>query len=162
MDTLSRLARSLEDTLDNIKCVLLKQSNEQEQALIRLVFAALVIVYSFSNTGPTTYELPWANITLSQALSSSYGVAITLLLIVNFFIPSFSKTFWRFLALSLDVIFLSGSMALVPELAMPLFFIYLWVIFGFGFPLTLHSGNVKFKPFVANSVPLILSIFGGI
>lgn len=107
--------------------------DEFEQILVRLAVAAVAILYTSLATRDLellplfgyTYSLP-------QLFSIGYflsGIIIFNLLYIFTVIPAIR----RVSMMILDIGFISSAMAIIPDAALPLFFIYFLVIFGFGF-----------------------------
>jgi two-component system sensor histidine kinase RpfC len=130
-DKLTRL-KTIRDAVEKLKPRHATGNNEWEQALVHLIFAAAVLIYSYSATTSTAITQGIGPFSTAETLGLVYFTLI-FLLATSLYFPSINRTLWRSATLGVDVVFLSASMALVPELATPLFFVYLWIIFGFGF-----------------------------
>lgn len=109
-----------------------KANNEKEQTLIRFAFAVLISLYAGFFSHGDVVQFAGLHFSHAEIVSYTYltGISVICLLLA---ITGFPKTVWRISMLVSDVTFLSLAMGIVPHNAVPLFFIYLWVIFGFGF-----------------------------
>ena len=121
----SSLISRLKDRLH--KC----PETEPEQAIIRVVIVALLVLYlhwvsAFGQVDSVSAQLVF------QILAGS-SVLISLLILVAIIVNPVKSVKRRVLAMALDVVFISCSVYVGGELCAPLFVVYLWVTFGYGF-----------------------------
>lgn len=118
---------------------------EREQAVVRVVLGAIVILYMLSSVASTSVPAVQSGITWVAGL---FFVAALLLLIAVWRGVAPSR-FRRYIGIGLDLSATTASIALAGEAGAPLLGIYLWVIVGNGFRYGTHY------LVVASSVSLI-------
>ncbi|MDH5179858.1 MAG: ATP-binding protein [Gammaproteobacteria bacterium] len=106
--------------------------DEAEQMVVRFIFAAFII--SYSTLFIHSSDIRFLNIDLSNA--QAFGLAYLALLLPAggmLFSKSISRPVVRVAMMAIDLSVYSTAMVLIPELSIPFFFLYLWVILGNGF-----------------------------
>ena len=115
-----------------LKTMFRTKDNDSEQTLVRFLFASLIVIYASAIDHAVDYQiLDWSFSTF-QLISIIYLLVIACISLAKYFID-INHHILRGLLLTLDILFLSTGMTLVAESAVLLFFVYLWVILGFGF-----------------------------
>ena len=105
-------------------------SNEKEQALIRVLMGLAICIYTLTPDFSLLFRFP--EMPGVVYISTSYLFS-TLLLLMAVIADLASGRIRRRLAMLIDITALSLGMIVATEIVSPLFFIYLWVIIGFGF-----------------------------
>ena len=106
--------------------------NDFEQFIVRFVIACVVVIYTSTGKHPNDVQVFSQFISMQQAFSFAYLITLCLLSCYVYLIKP-KNAYSRLLMMIVDVIFFSSSLAIIPETATPLFFVYLLIIFGFGF-----------------------------
>lgn len=135
MDFKSSIHELIKTRIDKVLRTIGK--DEAEQIAVRFIVAGVVVIYtSLGQHGQDIKVLSWS-LSLAQAFAFAY--------LLTFFLSSFSvfimrlsRPTVRFSMMAIDIIFFSAAMAIIPEAATPLFFIYFLIVLGFGF----RFGNV--------------------
>lgn len=106
--------------------------DEAEQIAVRFLFACLIVLYTSLVVHSSDFQVGDWSVSLSQAISIGYMFTVLCCSVGIFFFRSY-RIVSRVSMILVDLTFLSIAMALVPQNAIPLCFVYLWVIFGNGF-----------------------------
>ena len=120
----SSLISSLKDRLQ--RC----PDTEPEQAIIRVIIVALLVLYLHSVNAFDRLDSVSAQLVFQILAGSS--VLISFLILVAIVLNPVKSVKRRVLAMALDMIFISCSVYVGDELCAPLFVVYLWVTFGYG------------------------------
>jgi len=115
-----------------LKTVFGTNDHDSEQTLVRFLFASLIVIYASVIDHAVDYQILNWSLSTFQLISIIYLLVIVCISLVKYFID-INRHILRGLLLTLDILFLSAGMTLVAESAVLLFFVYLWVILGFGF-----------------------------
>ena len=107
-------------------------SNEKEQAIVRLCMGLAICLYTLAPDF-SLQELFSNSQTIPGVIyiSTSY-LFCTLILLMAVITKLASETVRRRLAMLIDISALSLGMAIATDIVLPLFFVYLWIIIGFG------------------------------
>lgn len=111
----------------------LLSSDEMEQAFVRIIMGLCVFNYIVFPDYSVIIDIFTQFNTVPGIITLSFVyLSATIILFVVFKISSINHVFLRRAAVFVDIATLSCGIILATEIVLPIFFIYLWIIIGYG------------------------------